>query len=50
VSALRDAIRFWSDESRRAAARSKIIERASRFDISKNVDQTLAVLIQAAKR
>lgn len=45
---LRDAIQFWSDLSRRAAARSTIIERASQFDISKNVEQTIAILIQAA--
>jgi UDP-glucose:(heptosyl)LPS alpha-1,3-glucosyltransferase len=41
---LRDAIRFWSDPSRRAAARSANIECASQFDISKNVQQTLDVL------
>src|SRR5438105_1693626 len=50
VSALRDAIRFWSDESRRATARSTIIERASQFDISKNVEHTLAILLQAATK
>ena len=47
VAALRDAIRFWSDESRRLTARSPIIERASQFDISKNVEQTLAILLRA---
>jgi len=41
---LRDAIRFWSDPSRRAAARSANVERASQFDISQNVQQTLKVL------
>ena len=41
---LRDAIRFWSDPSRRAAARSANIERASQFDISRNVEQTIGVL------
>ncbi len=41
---LRDAIRFWSDPSRRGAARSANIERASQFDISRNVEQTLKVL------
>src|SRR6266436_7087658 len=41
---LRDAIRFWSDPSRCAAARSANIERASQFDISRNVEQTLKVL------
>src|SRR5881409_2423826 len=38
---LRDAIRFWSDPSRRIAARAANVERASHFDISKNVEQTL---------
>jgi UDP-glucose:(heptosyl)LPS alpha-1,3-glucosyltransferase len=41
---LRDAIQFWSDSARRAAARSAILERASQFDFSKSVDQTLAIL------
>ena len=45
---LRDAIRFWSDRSRRDAARSAIIERASQFDISKNVAQTLEILTGAS--
>src|SRR5437660_1664700 len=36
VSALRDAIHLWSDESRRSSARSTISERASQFDISAN--------------
>src|SRR5213082_2063873 len=49
VSALRDAIQFWSDELRRKSARSTIIARASQFDISKNVEQTLAILLQGAK-
>jgi UDP-glucose:(heptosyl)LPS alpha-1,3-glucosyltransferase len=48
VMALRDAIRFWSDTSRRSAARSGIIERASQFDISKNVEATLKILLQSA--
>ena len=46
--ALRDAIRFWSDPSRRAAARSGNIERASQFNISRNVEQTLKVLMAFA--
>jgi UDP-glucose:(heptosyl)LPS alpha-1,3-glucosyltransferase len=45
---LRDAIRFWSDQSRRDAARSANIERASQFDISKNVAQTLEILARVA--
>ncbi len=46
VAALRDAIRFWSDAARRAAARSANSEFAAQFDISKNVEQTLAILFQ----
>lgn len=49
VMALRDAVRFWSDESRRAAARSANVERASHFDISSNVEATLQILLQSAK-
>src|SRR5262245_1174268 len=45
---LRDAIQFWSDSSRREAARSANIERASGFDISKNVEQTLEILTRAS--
>jgi UDP-glucose:(heptosyl)LPS alpha-1,3-glucosyltransferase len=45
---LRDAIQFWSDSSRRVAARSANIERAAQFDISKNVQQTLEILMRAA--
>lgn len=41
---LRDAIHFWSDSSRRNAARAATIERASQFDISKNVAQTLEIV------
>src|SRR4030095_4858445 len=45
---VRDAIHFWSDSSRRDAARSANIERASHFDISKNVAQTLEILTRVA--
>jgi UDP-glucose:(heptosyl)LPS alpha-1,3-glucosyltransferase len=45
---LRDAIHFWSDSSRRDAAHYANIERASQFDISKNVTQTLKILTQVA--
>ncbi len=48
VSALGQAIELWSDRTRRSAARSAILKRASQFDIAKNVDQTIGVLIQAA--
>lgn len=46
--ALRDAIRLWSDRSRRVATRSTNIQRASRFDISKNIEQTLEILTRVA--
>ena len=46
---LRDAIRYWLDPLRRDAARLANIERASKFDISKNVLQTLEVLTRVAQ-
>jgi UDP-glucose:(heptosyl)LPS alpha-1,3-glucosyltransferase len=45
---LRQAIRFWSDPSRRDAVRPVNIERVSQFDISKNVGQTLEILKRVA--
>jgi UDP-glucose:(heptosyl)LPS alpha-1,3-glucosyltransferase len=48
--ALRDAIRFWSDPSRRASARSTNTQLAAQFDISRNIDETLAILCSVAKR
>ncbi|HEX4639191.1 MAG TPA: glycosyltransferase family 4 protein [Chthoniobacterales bacterium] len=48
TSALRDAIRLWSDQARRDVARSANIELASGFDISKNVEATLQILLQSA--
>lgn len=48
IATLRDAIIYWSNEARRSSARSIIIERASKFDISRNVEQTLAILVQDA--
>src|SRR6266446_6852066 len=44
VAQLSDALLFWSDAARRLAARSAILKRASQFDISVNVERTLAVL------
>src|SRR5437763_1302668 len=46
--ALRNAIRLWSDPSRRAEARSITTERASQFDITINIAATLKVLFQSA--
>jgi UDP-glucose:(heptosyl)LPS alpha-1,3-glucosyltransferase len=48
IVALREALEAWSDDARRSAARPAIIERASQFDISRNVAQTLEVLLQVA--
>jgi UDP-glucose:(heptosyl)LPS alpha-1,3-glucosyltransferase len=48
VAGLRRAIELWSDPTRRSAARSAILNRASQYDITKNVERTIAVLIQAA--
>jgi UDP-glucose:(heptosyl)LPS alpha-1,3-glucosyltransferase len=47
--ALRDAIRLWSDPSRRAAARSTNSQLAAQFDISQNINETLAILCSVAK-
>lgn len=47
---LRDAIQFWSNSSRRDACRLVNIKRASQFDISTNVAQTLDVINQVAIR
>ncbi len=46
--ALRNAIRFWSDPSRRDTARVANTKLASQFDISKNVQQTLEILTRAS--
>jgi UDP-glucose:(heptosyl)LPS alpha-1,3-glucosyltransferase len=50
LPSLRDAIRLWSDPSRRAAARSTNSQLAAQFDISKNINETLAILGGVAKR
>ncbi len=44
------AIQFWADAARRSEARPRILERAAGFDISKNVERTLALLFQAAAK
>lgn len=48
VGQIAAALRYWSNPERRANARPAILERASRYDISANVAQTLAILYQAA--
>src|SRR6184192_556398 len=46
--ALRNAIRLWSDPSRRAAARSTNSQLAAQFDILQNINETLAILYSVA--
>ena len=48
IGQLAAILRYWANPERRAKARPSILERASHFDISANVEQTLAVLHQAA--
>lgn len=48
VADLRSALEAWSDLTRRAAARPLILKRAAQFDISRNIEQTVAILVQAA--
>lgn len=43
---IRLALNLWADPAKRAAARPAILERASHYDISTNVEKTLAVLHQ----
>jgi UDP-glucose:(heptosyl)LPS alpha-1,3-glucosyltransferase len=44
TGAIRDALRLWSDPSRRETARIPVRELADRFDISVNVAETLQIL------
>jgi UDP-glucose:(heptosyl)LPS alpha-1,3-glucosyltransferase len=44
------AIQFWAAPERRSEARPRILERAAAFDISRNVERTLALLFQAAAK
>lgn len=48
IAELRKAVETWADPTWRSAARSAILKRASQYDISKNVAQTIALLLQAA--
>jgi UDP-glucose:(heptosyl)LPS alpha-1,3-glucosyltransferase len=45
IDGLSQALHFWSDESRRLAARPALLERATQFDLSRNVAHTLEVLL-----
>lgn len=46
---IRAALLYWADPDRRSAARAAILERAGQFDISVNVERTLAVLRYAPR-
>ncbi|MDP9003751.1 MAG: glycosyltransferase family 4 protein [Verrucomicrobiota bacterium] len=48
ISAIREALLFWADPTRREQARVGILELANRFDISVNVERTLEILLQGA--
>ena len=47
VKALSDALHFWGDESRRLTARPALLERATQFDLSRNVAHTLDALLRS---
>lgn len=47
---LRNAIQAWADVTRRDAARPSILKRAAQFDISRNVDRTLQLVLQSAAK
>ncbi len=44
IDAIGEALRFWSDNTRREQAHAGIVERAEQYDISRNVSETLAIL------
>jgi UDP-glucose:(heptosyl)LPS alpha-1,3-glucosyltransferase len=48
VEAISEALQFWSDPARRAQAQIDNLALASRFDISRNVAETLQVLASFA--
>jgi UDP-glucose:(heptosyl)LPS alpha-1,3-glucosyltransferase len=47
LKALSDALHFWGDESRRLTARPALLERATQFDLSRNVAHTMEVLLHS---
>jgi UDP-glucose:(heptosyl)LPS alpha-1,3-glucosyltransferase len=49
VTAIGAALRFWSDEQRRAGTRAQRLELARHYDISVNVSRTLEILLNAAQ-
>ena len=47
--AISNAIDLWRDRTKRENAQPKILARASQFDIARNVEQTLGLLLQLAE-
>ena len=47
IDGLSQALHFWSDESRRLTARPALLERATQFDLSRNVAHMLEVLLHS---
>ena len=50
IDDLQSAIQVWCDTTRRQVARPSILNRAAQFDISRNVDRTLEIVLQSASR
>lgn len=48
AGAVAAALEYWSDAARRHSARAAILERAAQFDILRNVERTLQILVQSA--
>ncbi len=49
VAAIVAAIRYWSNAERRAEARPALLELAAQYDIARNVEKTLDVLLRTAR-
>ncbi len=45
IAALGEALRFWSDESRRKKAQMVLLEHATEFDLSRHIAQTLETVL-----
>ena len=45
IAALGEALRFWSDESRREKAQLVLLEHATQFDLSRHIAQTLETVL-----
>ncbi len=45
IAALGEALRFWSDESRRKKAQLVLLEHATQFDLSRHIAQTLETVL-----